>query len=47
MSVSSGKLINLGEGPAATRRNTLAAQVNRPLSGCYKVAGAVAEGRGR
>ena len=36
--VLSGKLINVGEGPDATRRNSLTAQVNRPLAGCYKVA---------
>lgn len=36
--VASGKLINVGDGPRATRYSTLAAQVNRPLSGCYKIA---------
>ena len=36
--VASGKLVNVGDGPRATRYNTLAAQVNRPLSGCYKIA---------
>ncbi|MCV7177302.1 MinD/ParA family protein [Mycolicibacterium sphagni] len=36
--VLSGKLINVGEGPHAARRNSLIAQVNRPLAGCYKVA---------
>lgn len=36
--VLSGKLINVGDGPGAARRHSLTAQVNRPLSGCYKVA---------
>ncbi len=36
--VASGTLVNVGDGPRATRYNTLAAQVNRPLSGCYKIA---------
>ncbi|BBY63182.1 ATPase [Mycolicibacterium helvum] len=36
--VLSGRLINVGEGPDAARRHSLTAQVNRPLSGCYKVA---------
>jgi len=31
-------LINLGEGPKAVRHNTLLAQVNRPLHGCYRIA---------
>ncbi|WP_165605629.1 MinD/ParA family ATP-binding protein [Mycobacterium kubicae] len=36
--VLSGQLINVGEGPRATRYNNLVAQVNRPLRGCYRVA---------
>ncbi|WP_372516301.1 MinD/ParA family ATP-binding protein [Mycobacterium shinjukuense] len=36
--VLSGRLINVGEGPRATRYNNLVAQVNRPLRGCYRVA---------
>ncbi len=36
--VASGKLINVGDGPRATRYSILAAQVNRPLPGCYKIA---------
>ncbi|WP_445167091.1 MinD/ParA family ATP-binding protein [Mycolicibacterium sp. Dal123E01] len=36
--VLSGKLINVGEGPHAVRQHSLTAQVNRPLSGCYKIA---------
>jgi MinD-like ATPase involved in chromosome partitioning or flagellar assembly len=36
--VLSGKLINVGEGPRAARQHSLAAQVNRPLAGCYKIA---------
>ncbi|MCV6962227.1 MinD/ParA family protein [Mycobacterium intermedium] len=36
--VLSGQLINLGEGPRATRYNDLVAQVNRPLRGCYRIA---------
>ena len=35
---ASGKLINVGEGPKAIHRNTLLAQVNRPLRGCYRIA---------
>lgn len=34
----SGRLINLGESPRATRHHSLVAQVNRPLRGCYRVA---------
>lgn len=34
----SGQLINLGEGPRATRHNNLVAQINRPLRGCYRIA---------
>ncbi|MFV0496433.1 MinD/ParA family ATP-binding protein [Mycobacterium sp.] len=34
----SGQLINLGESPRATRHNNLVAQINRPLSGCYRIA---------
>ncbi|MCV7198409.1 MinD/ParA family protein [Mycobacterium angelicum] len=36
--VASGQLINVGEGPRATRYNNLVAQVNRPLRGCYRIA---------
>ncbi|OBK28375.1 ATPase [Mycobacterium asiaticum] len=36
--VLSGQLINLGEGPRATRHNNLVAQINRPLRGCYRIA---------
>ena len=36
--VMSGQLINLGEGPRATRHNDLVAQINRPLRGCYRIA---------
>lgn len=36
--VMSGQLINLGEGPRATRHNNLVAQINRPLRGCYRIA---------
>ncbi len=36
--VLSGQLINVGEGPRATRYNNLVAQVNRPLRGCYRIA---------
>ena len=36
--LASGKLINLGEGSKAVRRNNLLAQVNRPLQGCYRIA---------
>ena len=31
-------LVNLGEGPKAIHRKELAAQVNRPLRGCYRIA---------
>jgi MinD-like ATPase involved in chromosome partitioning or flagellar assembly len=34
----SGHVINLGEGPRATRYNNLVAQVNRPLRGSYRIA---------
>ena len=34
----SGRLINVGESPRATRHNDLVAQVNRPLRGCYRIA---------
>lgn len=36
--VASGQLINVGEGPRATRYNNMVAQVNRPLRGCYRIA---------
>ncbi len=36
--LASGKLINLGESPKETHHNTLLAQVNRPLQGCYRIA---------
>ena len=36
--VLSGKLINVGESPKAIHRNTLLAQVNQPLHGCYRIA---------
>ena len=32
------KLINVGESPKVIRRNTLVAQVQRPLRGCYRIA---------
>ena len=35
---ASFKLINLGEGPKALRRQTLVAQVQRPLRSCYRIA---------
>ncbi|MCV7278497.1 AAA family ATPase [Mycolicibacterium flavescens] len=35
---ASAKTINLGEGPKTVRRRTLAAQVQRPLRGCYRIA---------
>jgi MinD-like ATPase involved in chromosome partitioning or flagellar assembly len=36
--LASFKLINVGEGPKVTRRNSLVAQVQRPLRGCYRIA---------
>jgi MinD-like ATPase involved in chromosome partitioning or flagellar assembly len=36
--LASGKLINLGESPKAIHHNSLLAQVNRPLQGCYRIA---------
>ncbi|WP_293327204.1 MinD/ParA family ATP-binding protein [Mycobacterium sp.] len=36
--VLSGRLINVGESPRATRHNNLVAQVNRPLRGSYRIA---------
>lgn len=36
--LASGKLINLGESPADTRRRNLVAHVNKPLQGCYRIA---------
>ena len=35
---ASFKLINLGEGPKAARRNDLISQVQTPLRGCYRIA---------
>lgn len=35
---ASAKLINLGESPKAIRHDTLVAQVQRPLRGCYRIA---------
>jgi MinD-like ATPase involved in chromosome partitioning or flagellar assembly len=36
--VSSGSLVNLGEGSKAEKHAALTAQVNRPLRGCYRIA---------
>lgn len=36
--LASFKLINLGEGPKAQRRQMLVAQVQRPLRSCYRIA---------
>jgi MinD-like ATPase involved in chromosome partitioning or flagellar assembly len=36
--LASGKLINLGESPKAIHHNSLLAQVNRPMQGCYRIA---------
>ena len=36
--LSTGTLVNLGDGAKATRRATLVAQVNRPLRDCYRIA---------
>jgi MinD-like ATPase involved in chromosome partitioning or flagellar assembly len=36
--LTSFKLINVGESPKVTRRNSLVAQVQRPLRGCYRIA---------
>jgi MinD-like ATPase involved in chromosome partitioning or flagellar assembly len=36
--LGSFKLVNLGEGPKAVRRQALVAQVQRPLRGCYRIA---------
>jgi MinD-like ATPase involved in chromosome partitioning or flagellar assembly len=36
--LASFKLINLGDSPKAIRRETLTAQVQRPLRGCYRIA---------
>jgi MinD-like ATPase involved in chromosome partitioning or flagellar assembly len=35
---SSFKLINVGDGPKAVRRQTLTAEVQRPVRGCYRIA---------
>ena len=34
----SGKQLNLGESPKTTHHNSLLAQVNQPLQGCYRIA---------
>ncbi|AFM15459.1 ATPase involved in chromosome partitioning [Mycolicibacterium chubuense NBB4] len=34
----SARLVNMGESPAAVRHDTLVAQVQRPLRGCYRIA---------
>ncbi|MGA5461749.1 MinD/ParA family ATP-binding protein [Mycobacterium sp. NPDC050041] len=36
--LASFKLINVGESPKATRRDSLHAQVRQPLHGCYRIA---------
>ncbi|HEU4361943.1 MAG TPA: AAA family ATPase [Mycobacterium sp.] len=36
--VASGNLVNVGESPRMVRYNELAAQANRPLQGCYRIA---------
>ncbi|HET6735404.1 MinD/ParA family ATP-binding protein [Mycobacterium sp.] len=36
--LASFKLVNVGESPKVTRRNSLVAQVQRPLRGCYRIA---------
>ncbi len=36
--LASGKQINLGESPKVIHHNTLLAQVNRPMQGCYRIA---------
>jgi MinD-like ATPase involved in chromosome partitioning or flagellar assembly len=36
--LASGKLINVGEGPKDIHHKNLVAQVNQPLSGCYRIA---------
>ena len=36
--LSTGTLVNLGEGPKEQRRTALTAQINRPLRGCYRIA---------
>jgi hypothetical protein len=36
--LASGKLINVGESPKVIQRNSLLAQVNQPLAGCYRIA---------
>ncbi len=35
---ASFKLINVGESPRAAHHNSLAARINRPLGGCYRIA---------
>jgi MinD-like ATPase involved in chromosome partitioning or flagellar assembly len=36
--VATGRLVNMGESPADTRRRELIARINQPLRGCYKIA---------
>jgi MinD-like ATPase involved in chromosome partitioning or flagellar assembly len=36
--LASGKRLNVGESPKVTQRNSLVAQVNQPLQGCYRIA---------
>ena len=36
--LASFKLINVGESPKVTRHNSLVAQVQQPLRGCYRIA---------
>ena len=36
--LSTGTLVNLGEGPGEKERAALTVQVNRPLRGCYRIA---------
>jgi MinD-like ATPase involved in chromosome partitioning or flagellar assembly len=36
--LASFRLINVGDSPRVTHRNSLAARVNQPLAGCYRIA---------
>jgi hypothetical protein len=36
--LASFRLINVGDSPRVSHRNSLAARVNRPLAGCYRIA---------
>ncbi len=36
--VASGRTVNLGESPSELQRRELAARINQPLQGCYKIA---------